>query len=292
MNKVALLIVYNHRYDKNIPVLEKIYAGRFSHIFHIVPFYDGSQENVIPVYESSYYFSGYLAQAFVHLKDKGFTHFFIVADDMVIHPGIHQENLWEKTGIGLEECYLPRFVYMQERGLSWDHTMAGMKYKVKQIGAEISNILPPRERAEECFRKFHLPLGEIDWRLLIPRSWKELSFEIRRYPFSRRLDYPLVGGYCDILLLPASEMQPFCAFCGAFSATKLFVEIAIPTAMALCAKSIVTQNEIRLKNGDIWEKDEIEDFAQKYHYSVSELEKNWPEDKFFIHPVKLSKWKL
>lgn len=40
---VALIVVYNHRYDRNIEVVERIYAGRFSNIFHLVPFYDGTK---------------------------------------------------------------------------------------------------------------------------------------------------------------------------------------------------------------------------------------------------------
>ena len=60
MKKVALLVVYNHRNDRNIPRVQEIYKSRFSHIFHIVPFYDGhvDGEEVIPVYENSFYFEG------------------------------------------------------------------------------------------------------------------------------------------------------------------------------------------------------------------------------------------
>ncbi|MBR2165594.1 MAG: hypothetical protein IJ915_03500 [Paludibacteraceae bacterium] len=93
MNKIALLIIYNHRYDKNIDRLENLYKGKFSHIYHIMPFYDGNIENVIPVYESSYRFQSYITQAFQHLKDKGFTHYFIVADDMLLNPQINETNL-------------------------------------------------------------------------------------------------------------------------------------------------------------------------------------------------------
>lgn len=106
MNKVGLLIIYNHRYDKNIPRLEEIYRKRFSHIFHIVPFYDGKQENVISVYESSYYFSGYISQTYAHLKDSGFTHFFVVADDMIINPNLNENNLWLQMGIDADDCYI------------------------------------------------------------------------------------------------------------------------------------------------------------------------------------------
>ena len=92
--KTALLVVYNHRYDKNIPVIDRIYANRFSYVCHLVPFYDGDQANVIAVYDSSHYFQNYIAQAYTHLKDKGFTHFFIVADDMILNPLVDENNLW------------------------------------------------------------------------------------------------------------------------------------------------------------------------------------------------------
>lgn len=61
--KICLTIIFNHRYDDNIKKLKRIYRGRFSEIRFIVPFYDLSDEDVIPVFESSYNFQGYLAQA-------------------------------------------------------------------------------------------------------------------------------------------------------------------------------------------------------------------------------------
>lgn len=43
---IALVIIHNHRYDANIPRLDEIYKSRFSHIFHLVPFYDGNYVEV------------------------------------------------------------------------------------------------------------------------------------------------------------------------------------------------------------------------------------------------------
>lgn len=54
--KVALVVIYNHRYDKNIARVKSIYAKRFSYIYHVMPFYDGDKQDVIPVFESSYCF--------------------------------------------------------------------------------------------------------------------------------------------------------------------------------------------------------------------------------------------
>lgn len=146
MSKVGLLIVYNHRYDKNIPRLEEIYRGRFSHLFHIVPFYDGKQENVIPVYESSYCFSGYISQTYTHLKDKGFTHFFVVADDMIINPNLNENNLWQQMGIDIDDCYMDGLIVLQERKTFWSHLLQAMDYVVAKEGVEINNILPSKKK--------------------------------------------------------------------------------------------------------------------------------------------------
>ena len=54
MGSVALVVIYNHRYDGNISIVEDLYRERFREIFHLVPFYDGDRPNVIPVYESSF----------------------------------------------------------------------------------------------------------------------------------------------------------------------------------------------------------------------------------------------
>ena len=130
--KLALLVVYNHRYDKNIPVIDKIYQNRFSHVFHLVPFYDGEQENVIPVYDSSHRFQNYIAQAYPHLRNKGFTHYLVVADDMLLNPRINENSLWEQTGLDIHDCYISRISIIQTRKHFWTHSVKALKYKVKQ----------------------------------------------------------------------------------------------------------------------------------------------------------------
>ena len=48
--KVCLVVIFNHRFDRNLPALRKIYGERFAGIRFLVPFYDGSDADVIPVY--------------------------------------------------------------------------------------------------------------------------------------------------------------------------------------------------------------------------------------------------
>lgn len=294
MNKVGLLIIYNHRYDKNIPQLEEIYGGRFSYLFHIVPFYDGKQENVIPVYESSYYFSGYLSQAYAHLKDKGFTHFFVVADDMLINPNLNENNLWQQMGINTDDCYMDGLIVLQERKIFWSHLLQAMDYVVSMEGVEIGNVLPSRKEAEECFARYGIPCAPIpknlfmEW-ILQQKEWK-MRKRVWRYIKKRRLDYPLVGGYSDICLVTADAMDKFALYCGAFAATNLFVELAIPTSMVLSTKKLKVNKDIKLGSGAMWSEEDTE-FLQEYNFSLTKLVKHFPVDKLYLHPIKLSKWK-
>lgn len=294
MNKVGLLIIYNHRYDKNIPRLEEIYRKRFSHIFHIVPFYDGKQENVISVYESSYYFSGYISQTYAHLKDSGFTHFFVVADDMIINPKLNENNLWLQMGIDVDECYIDGLIVLQERKTFWSHLLQAMDYVVAKEGVEISNILPSQKEAEKCFDRYNISYTPIPKNLfwgwiLQQKEWK-MRKRIWRYMRKRRLDYPLVGGYSDICLVTADVMENFALYCGAFAATDLFVELAIPTSMVLSTKKLKINKDIKLDSGAMWSEEDME-FLQEYDFNLTKLMENFPANKLYLHPIKLSKWK-
>lgn len=294
MKKVALLIIYNHRFDRNIPILNKIYEARFNHIFHIVPFYDGNEENVIPVYESSYQFSGYVSQAYSHLKRKGFTHYFVVADDMVINPIINEMNLWEITGIKIDYCYINSFISFQNRAMVWERTVEALLYNMYGKGAEINNILPCTEEAIERFKFHNLPTGNVPLKSVYKNIKRNKSLgiweKLRLLKRKGRLTYPLVGGYSDIFLVTADVMDKFVLYCGAFAATRLFVEIAIPTALALASNKIQFNEDLKLKQKALWTAKDYE-FLEKYNLSLTALNKDYPEDTLFIHPVKLSKWK-
>ncbi|MBN8650204.1 MAG: hypothetical protein J0L67_02190 [Cytophagales bacterium] len=91
MSKVALIIIFNHKFEKNLPALKNIYQERFEDIYFVIPFYAGSETNVIPVYDHSYYFQGYIAQALKFISHK-FDHYLFIADDLFLNPAINQSN--------------------------------------------------------------------------------------------------------------------------------------------------------------------------------------------------------
>ncbi len=288
MTNIALLIIYNHRYDKNIPKLNDIYRHRFRNIYHVVPFYDGEMENVIAVYEHSWFFQGYVSQAYQHLKDKGFTHFFAVADDMLLNPELNENNLFEYWGLGENECFLDYFHFLPELKWRW-YQLRAMKWKLNQRGVEVRNILPTKQKALEQFKKHGIPYSNIPVTPFLSWHVEYLYTYLRNY--KRRLtDYPLVGGYADIFLVTSEVMEKFALYCGAFSATKLFVELAIPTALVLSSDNIKLSKDLNLSSGALWsEKDK--EFLKRYNNSLDGLMENFPKDKLFLHPIKLSQWK-
>lgn len=288
MRKVALLIIYNHRFDRNIPLLNDMYMGRFGHVYHIMPFYDGDVPNVIPVYEHSYNFSGYISQAYTHLKDKGFTHFLVVADDMVINPRVNENTIWDVTGINEDECYIDELIVLQERKKWWCRILSALDWDYRKPGVEVENILPGVEEARSRFCKHGIPYSPIPLKRLLANPRKKDFMKMLMH--NRELAYPLVGGYSDIFLVTADVMPKFSQYCGAFAATGLFVELAIPTALVLSADKIRLNSDIELEVGAMWEEDDFK-ILEKYEASLDRLMAEYPEKKLYLHPIKLSKWK-
>lgn len=287
--KVALLVIYNHRFDKNIVRIRQLYVNRFSYVYHVVPFYDGADDDVIPVYETSYCFSGYIAQAYSHLRGLGFTHFFVVADDMILNPKINEDSIWEQIGLKYEDSYIDELVCFQCGGKRWwRRLLDALDYTPNQLGVELGGILPSKEEAEQRFKFHNLPCNPIPRKELLrnPRKKDFFKMLLRK----RSLNYPLVRAYSDILLLPSNIMQKFTLYCGAFAATRLFVEIAIPTALVLSADNIKLGKDVKLQPGAMWTCDDMK-ILKPYNLCLERLIKDFPQHKLYLHPVKLSQWK-
>lgn len=296
--KIALLVIYNHRFDKNIARVENLYKNRFSNIFHIMPFYDGDVENVIPVYESSYYFQGYVAQAYTHLKRKGFSHFFIIADDLILNPSVSESNIFEKMGIDSDSCWIGGDkIEFQNLEIEWSRLSEALTFSLKVSGVEVSKILPSKEVAVDKFKKFGLSTGKIAWSVLkkMPfRRYKQIAFKYKQLNCSLHdgfeLNYPLVGAYSDSFLVTSSVMDKFCSYAGAFAALDLFVEIAVPTALVLASDKLCFDKDVKMHQKTFWTEADVEKIENKYSKKLDLLLSDFSEDCLFLHPIKLSKW--
>jgi hypothetical protein len=307
MVKTCLIIVFNHRYDKNIPVLEKIYAGRFSHIYFLVPFYNGDHPRVIPVYESSNYFQSFLAQGYHRFFNEEFSHYLFLGDDCILNPSINESNVLEQTGLAVGADFIPGFnEFTTTKGLAWWHTFKGIDFFNNRKGAEIRNELPSREEAVKKFAQHGLQVRPLSMANIFGTQrpsnvkwseyWlmKQFRFHFLWKAFKKKgkieLPYPIVGSYADIVIVTKESITDFCRYCGIMASAGLFVEIAIPTAMVLTAKKIMQEKELRLHGTAFWTTAEVEAIEKANQKSLTTLLRNFPVNQLFSHPVKLSKW--
>jgi hypothetical protein len=306
MTRACLIIVFNHRYDKNIPVLEKIYAGRFSHIYFLVPFYNGSHPNVIPVYESSNYFQSFFAQGYTRFFNEQFTHYIFLGDDCILNPAINETNVLEQTGLATGADFIPGiFAFHEIKGEPWWHTFKGIDFFRNRRGAEIKNELPSREEAINRFKKHGLdvkslsmtnifgnkkPRGEKRWRYWFFKQYHWFNWRAHKQNGKIELPYPVAGSYSDVLVITKKTVADFCRYCGIMAAAGLFVEIAIPTSLLLSSDVIAQEKDTRLKGKALWSTEEVEAVETKHHKSLSSLLTGFPPDQLFYHPIKLSRW--
>ena len=324
--KTALILVYNHRYDRNIPVLEKVYGGRFSAIYHLVPFYDGPLRNVIPVYENSYRFQGYIAQGYRHYFKEDFERYLFVADDLLLNPDIDENNLEERFGLEPDSGFLTdvfnvhrldnrrtlRFEPYRHRRKTqffWWRLRDLARYKHQVEGLENGGEMPTFAEAEAIlqahnhsirplkFTEVYGPPPTLTWDKTFPRKvWSYLK-SLRHFRWNYSLAYPAVAAFSDIAIVPKSCIERFAHYCGVFAANGLFVEFALPTALMLSAKKVVTESSIGKRGAIYWtyDKSESDNYAEAmkpYGKDLYRLLQHFPSDRLFIHPIKLSQWKF
>lgn len=308
MNQVALIIIYNHQYNDNIEVLETIYKGRFSNIYHLVPFYSGEKSNVIPVFENSLYFQGYVAQGMKSYYRQEYTHYFFIGDDVILNPIINEDNYNKYLNLEKYTCFCPELISLHTRNDGWHRVYDAFKYNLDVPIVEVSSQLPTYNEALKAFQKFGLELKPLSLR----QTWKQSSsiqgyiykiisedylYRIRKTKIIRGKiryvpEYPLVGSYADIFIVSSNAIKQFCHYCGVFAATRLHVELAISTSLVLSASEIVCEKDLEWRGLVLWGPKDRKNLEDRYRCNLHELFQNFPKESLYIHPVKLSKWKM
>lgn len=303
-SRVALVVVYNHKYERNIPKVEAIYRERFDEIFHLVPFAAATEGNVIAVYENSQCFQGYIAQGLRWFFRPYFTHYIFVADDLALNPAISSASYRDFFALDERSSFIPRLESLPAGPVHWPGYRNGILFDpFRTPGVEVRRELPPPEEAARLLRRHGVSSGDFTFEQvygsLAADGLKAGARRVRRFLADtlayrgslRRMKYPLARSYSDLTVVSAECVRPFCHYCGVFAATDLFAELAIPTALALASERIVTEEHLALRGKELWS---AEEHAQlnEYGYRLDELFRRFPRDCLYIHPVKLSAWSL
>lgn len=299
-NKTGLVIIFNHRYERNLSKLRMIYGNRFSEIRFLMPFYLGEDQDVIPVYDTSYCFHGFVTQAYVCLMEMNVEYFLFIADDLIINPKIDEWNAAEKLGLLKEtEIYHYGFSELNKKGnFKW----IPMRESAKPFttpGLEWRNELPRKEEAFVLFKEF---MGreyprEYDNTIFqgCDCSWKDKVLFFKRNGCTREVPYPMARGYSDIFAVKKTSLGKVAHMFGIFASMNMFVEIAVPTAIVLtikrCNVSFFECSEFS-NSMILWEKNEKLNIERDYENDINNLLNRFPEKCLCIHPVKLSRWAI
>ena len=312
---ICLVVIYNHNFEKNIPIVKRMYSGRFTSVFQVMPFYRGSDPSVIGVYESSYQYNGYITQAAHRLVPTDMSqmpsHYVFVADDMVLNPSLNEDNILNFLKIGVEEAFHPGYWAMTSDALlKWYWGLSSVVNVCCTSNAcEWKAALPSVDVARRIFDS-----KGIDWRKMVSRQdvsrifgklkvrfenpyciqpndrYEELKKLVRDDPSEERI-YPLVRGFSDFFVVPGQAMSDFCHYCGVFAAMRAFVETAVPTSLVLCCAKVKTLKDCGLQAESGVATNEIrEQIFAHYHGNYRELCAGFPANMLYVHPVKLSKW--
>jgi hypothetical protein len=307
---VALIIIYNHRFDANIPKLEKIYENRFSTIYHLVPFYDGDLPNVIPVFENSFYFQGYIPQSKHILNKINASHFVFVGDDLILHPDINENNILNELKVSKDGAFLPfTWGMISKISMEWPNTFPSINsFYLEDFllhhSPDWKKILPERDIAIQKLKKLGFTTGKLNYKLLkgenksynYPRFKITLKEYLKLFIKRRRTPaYPLLTGYSDMFILPKNKLEKFSEYCELFRQMRLWVEVAIPTALVLTIDNLVFEKDTKWNGTTYWDGINSEVMNKRYNsldYSFEKLSRDFGKNELFIHPVKLSKWNL
>lgn len=294
--------MFNHRFDRNLEKLRSFYKEKFSNVFFLMPFYDGNDEDVIPVYYPSNTFQGFFVHAYERLTEYDFDGWFVIADDMIINPCINENNVMEKLAVGRDDSFLPSILDFNPE-VNWIHAHKSLSFSLNNPFLENLQQLPDKQLAFDKLASYGLePKG-----LLLERVYKDIFLgdtnKASAFYGARFLrdaakakdellfgEYPMCWGYSDIFFVGSNNLKEFCRLCGVFAASGLFVEIALPTALILSTVgSVVQQHQIEYRGRPLWG-EEVEEYLGKYNFSLQNLCRNFPVSQLFWHPVKLSKW--
>jgi hypothetical protein len=266
-----------------------------------MPFYQGTDDDVVAYYENSHYFQACVTQALPRLMAIDAPHYVFIADDLVLNPAINETNVIEQLG-GRDRVSLP-FAHdlSLENGRAWERRLDIATIKANSHGCEWETLLPDRTSVIE---KIHgLGMSHLVDVTYFRQILKNLGQSV---PDTGDivLDpvYPCLATYSDIFVMPREMLPLFAHYAGITAAMKLFVEVAIPTVAILVGDkldSIFIAQRTRLDgtnyqefhgNGVCLWQDAVEEYGRFCDYKVDNAFTGPFENAKFVHPIKLSKW--
>ena len=296
MPKICLSFVFNHQFEQNIPKLRKHYDERFSTIRYLSPFSKSTEPDIIPIFEKSIHFQGYFAQALRHLP-KNCDYYVFCGDDLILNPTLNESNLINALNCN-DSAYIKYLNPIWEHSFAWHKFEECNRFTENEYAIPYHNFLPSRNALLKIYENhgfkyrnvgFHNFKGVKEKRITTNRIKSGISYFLRSGN-KRFINYPLVEGYSDLIVIPQNYLELFCHYCGIFAAMNLWVDAALATALILSGSEIRTEKDSIYSGTEYWNGNEIIDRLKPTNNKLDKIGEIFKEDELYIHPIKLSSY--
>lgn len=309
IKKTALVVIYNHNFEKNIPKINKYYEWKYDKIFHLMPFSSYEDDSVISVKDNGRFFYNFIYQAYPKLL--WFDDYIITWDDCLINSSLNSDNIKEYVWIWnnkkeysyIEQIYNPLELpfWQPYRWFYWITSLKNEKENLKylpswdQIVKNYEGISNRKIKSQiSVFKIFFETIKNkaLNSGLIYSVIWSLFSTKWSMNFFNFIPHYPLIWWYSDFLMMDWQTLKDFVNLIPIFRSYNIFAEIAIPTILVYLNRWLIIGSNTNHPENHKWnmfwtEKDyEILDKVS----SIEDIAKTFNEkDLLFIHPLKLSK---
>ena len=305
--KVSCSVLFNHPYPPNIPVLRELYKDKFDEVSFIQPLRSSPDPDVYTSYRGSFAFHGMITDAAERLLAKDADYFIFVHDDVLLNPLYNGEQLVERLQVPGNGAFIPYLFSLHPDAQDWVW-MPGflwrLFYPTNQLsGTGIENLISYFPNAETMRAKFDeiyglsfenitydrtrpinpiVVVGNQSHGNYITKSVLDGLYVTAEGASSVQLPFPFIGGNCDFTVLDRKTLEAVVPLLGVTAAANLFVEIAMPTAIACAADRVVQSKDVGLFAEMAWTKEEQRLMTDDI------LVRRFNEDLLLFHPFKLS----
>lgn len=299
-----LIIEHNYNYPEPFEKLEILLKDRFPERVHLIPFYNGKEPHVFPVYEHSTYFERYFPQVIDKIYDSKYTHYVIIADDLMLNPALDAGNLNDYLKLDEESSFLPDpWGMVHELSFKWTNSFSAINsFYLHDLffhhAPDWKKVFPPAEEAWKVFEKMGYKRGRIrlNWEkpnAAFPTCFSAIRYYIKQLIKRRRTPpYPLLTGYAEFFVIEAKAFPQFAKWCETAGQMRLWVEPALHTLLPLCSRKVVYEKDRGLHGITLWTPEENEALFKKHNGSVKSVASEFKPNTLYLHPVKLTKWQL
>jgi hypothetical protein len=293
---ICLSIVFNHQFEQNIPKLKRLYDKRFSTIRYLSPFSKTDNNDIIPIHEKSVHFQGYFAQAYRHLP-KECEYYVFCGDDLILNPWLNEGNLIHTLNCD-DSAYIKYLNPVWEHSFAWHKFEECNRFTENENTIPYHNLLPSRNALLKIYENYGLNYrnlgchnfrGVKEKRVTTNRIKSGVSYFLRNGN-KRFVNYPLVEGYSDLIVIPHDHLELFCHYCGIFAAMNLWVDAAIATALLLSGSEIRTEEDSNYSGTEYWNGNDIIDRLKTTNNELDKISEIFKEKELYIHPIKLSSY--